>query len=124
MAQLKKPATTKSLGVPIVWKTTKATADRLLGHEGRPLLDKAINLAKDVAAKRKWPLKQIKVQRYQDLEYPDWENLEVVLVFDCPGPRARKLWLRYLREVDQLQHSMDHETVERFIDIYLGYELA
>ena len=87
MAQLKRPATTKSLGVPIVWKTTKATADRLLGHEGRPLLDKAIHLAKDVAAKRKWPLKRIKVEYYEDPEVAGWHYLMLESDFLTPGKR-------------------------------------
>ena len=75
MAQVKKPPVTKIPGVPVVWKTTKATADRLLGKSGRPVLDNAISIANEVAARRKWPLKRLKVEYYEDPEVARWHTL-------------------------------------------------
>ena len=47
---------------------------------------------------RSWPLQKIKVDHYEDPE-EDWEYMLLVLDFDCPQPKALKLWTNYLNQV-------------------------
>ena len=87
MAQITGQTTTENLDSPVVWKTTQAKANRLLGKQGRPLLDKVIHLAKEVAGKRKWPLKRIKVEYDEDPEVAGWHYLMLESDFLTPGKR-------------------------------------
>ena len=98
--------TTESLDSPVVWKTTQAKANRLLGKQGRPLLDKVIDLAKEFAGKRKWPLKRIKVEYYEDPEVAGWHYLIVVLVFMAPPAKAYQLYKEFLQDVGNVQNGL------------------
>ena len=106
MAQITGQTTTESLDSPVVWKTTQATANQLLGKQGRPLLDKVIDQAKEVAGKRKWPLKRIKVEYYEDPEIAGWHYLIMVLVFLAPPAQAYQLYREFLDDVAGLQYSL------------------
>ena len=65
--------------IPVVWETTQAVADRLLGKTGRPLLERTLEFVGALAAEREWPLKSIKVTHYEDPEVV-WEYLLLVMV--------------------------------------------
>ena len=95
-------ATTK---IPIVWKTKKSVADRLMGEVGRPLLDQLLAETQKLAAKRRWPLQKIIVEYYQDPE-EDWEYMVITLGFDCPRPKAHKLWVNYLKAVKAMRQGL------------------
>ena len=105
MAQITGQTTTERLDSPVVWKTTQATPNRLLAKQGRPLLDKAIDLAKEVAGKRKWPLKRIKIEYYEDPEVAGWHYLIVVLVFVAPPAKAYQLYKEFLQAVGNMQNG-------------------
>jgi hypothetical protein len=92
--------------IPVVWRTDDTVAERLLGDAGRPLLDRILDLTRQVAAKRGWPLKEIKVESYQDPE-ADWEYMLLTLDFDCGRPKAKRLWLNYLKVVWDMRQEMD-----------------
>ena len=91
--------------IPIVWKTTHEVADRLLGKTGRPLLERTLALARNLAAERKWPLKSIRVEFYQDPEVV-WEYLLLALVFDCNLVKAERLWDEYLEAIENMYQEL------------------
>ena len=91
--------------IPVVWKTKKSVANRLLGQAGQSLLDGLLAHTQSVAAKRRWPLQKIKVDYYQDPE-EDWEYMLLTLAFDCPRPKAQKLWVNYLKTVTTLEDEL------------------
>lgn len=86
--------------IPVVWKTTHKTANRLLGETGRPLLERTLALTQHIAAECNWPLKSIKVTHYQDPEVV-WEYLLLVLVFDGSQIESENLWDEYLQVMEE-----------------------
>ena len=90
--------------IPVVWETTEEVADRLLG-KSRPLLERTLDLARNLAAERKWPLRRIKVTHYEDPEVV-WEYLLLVLVFDCGPEKAMRLWDEYLNAIEEAIEDM------------------
>ena len=108
MGCMAKTTTTKT---PIVWKTRQSVANRLLGDEGRPLLDDLLAHTQAIAAKRRWPLQTIKVDHYEDPEV-DWEYMLITLDFDCPRPRADKLWVNYLKTVTEIENALGDTAKE------------
>ena len=91
--------------IPVLWETTQEVADRLLGKSGRPLLERTLDLARNLAAERKWPLKCVKVTHYEDPEVV-WEYLLLVLVFDCGPEKAMRLWDEYLNAIEEAIEDM------------------
>ena len=102
-------ANTTTTKTPIVWKTRQSAANRLLGDEGRPLLDDLLAHTQAIAAKRRWPLQRIKVDHYEDPEV-DWEYMLITLDFDCPRTKAHKLWGNYLKTVVALEDGLGGEA--------------
>ena len=91
--------------IPVLWETTQEVADRLLGKSGRPLLERTLELARNLAAERNWPLKSVKVTHYEDPEVV-WEYLLLVLVFDCGPEKAMRLWDEYLNAIEEAIEDM------------------
>ena len=93
-------AMVKASKIPIMWKTRQATVDRLLGDEGRLLLEQWLEHTRQIAEEREWPLKGIEVEYYQDEEFIDWEYILLVMDFDCPSEKAGKIfWEEYIKGV-------------------------
>lgn len=86
--------------IPVQWETSHKIANRLLGATGRPLLERTLTLAQNIAAERNWPLKNIKVTHYQDPEVV-WEYLLLVLVFDGSQVESENLWDEYLQVMEE-----------------------
>ncbi len=106
MGCMAKTTTTKP---PIEWETGQSAANRLLGDQGRPLLDDLLGHTQAIAAKRRWPLQRIKVDHYEDPEV-DWEYMLITLDFDCPRTKAHKLWSNYLKTVVALEDGLGGEA--------------
>ena len=100
--------------IPVVWKTKKSVADRLLGEAARSLLDDVLVLAQTTAAKRRWPLQKLKVEHYQDPEIV-WEYMLVTLDFDCPRPKAYRLFSNFLKEIVAVEEGLEDEAREIFM---------
>ena len=115
----------KASEIPIRWRTKRATADRLLGDAGRLMLDQWLEHTRQVAAEREWPLKRIKVEYYQDEEFTDWEYILLVMDFDCPRTKAKKLfWEDYIKGmVEVKQEELMGSEKEIFSTmIHYGFE--
>lgn len=97
-----------------MWKTTHEVAHRLLGKTGLPLLERTLDLARNLAAERQWPLKSIKVTHYEDPEIV-WEYLLLVLVFDSGPAKAEKLWDEFLNATEIIERGLDEEELDQFI---------
>ena len=106
--------------IPVVWETTPAVADRLLGRSGRPLLEQTLSLAKNLAVERKWPLVKIRVELYQDPEIA-WEYLLLVLVLDCDPRKAEMLWDEYLDATKLIEQQLNEQELDIFIKM-IDYE--
>lgn len=100
--------------IPVIWETTEAVADRLLGKTGRPLLEQALKLADNLAAERRWPLKKIKVTHYEDPEIV-WEYLLLVLVFDSGPVKADKLWEEFVNATETIERGLNEQERDFFI---------
>ena len=108
--------------IPVVWKTTQEVANRLLGKSGRPLLERTLKFAGDLAAEREWPLKSVKVAHYEDPEIV-WEYLLLVLVFDCGPVKAEKLWDEFLNATEIIEQQLNEQEYDLFIRaIYYEFE--
>lgn len=109
--------------IPVVWKTRKSVAHRLLGEAGVPLLDQLLAETQGVAKKRRWPLQEIKVDHYEDPE-EDWEYMLLILDFDCPQPKALKLWTNYLNQiVSGMEEGLESDAKDIFTKkIYYDFE--
>ena len=108
--------------IPAVWVTDPAVADRLLGAEGRHLLDEVLENIRQAAPQNGWPLTQIDIDYHQDLEFEDWEYLLLVLYFDCPWGEAKEYWGDCLDTViDPLQRKLGGPLKKLFIG-KLSYE--
>lgn len=70
----------------------------MLGDTGVPLLLRLLERIKQAATQRRWPLKRIRVEHYQDPEI-DWEYLLLVMDFDCLWDEAEKMWEDCLQNV-------------------------
>ena len=103
--------------IPAVWITDPAVADRLLGAEGRHLLDEVIDNIRQAAPENGWPLTQIDIDYHQDLEFEDWEYLLLTLHFDCPRPEAEQHCDDCLDQVvDPFQGNLGPGIKSRFIE--------
>ena len=76
--------------IPAIWITDPAVADRLLGKEGRHLLDEVVDNIRQAAIANGWPLTQIDIDYHQDMEFEWWEYLLLVLHFDSPWKEAQR----------------------------------
>ena len=102
--------------IPAVWITDPAVADRLLGAEGRHLLDDVVDNIRQAAIESQWPLTQIDIDYHQDMEFEWWEYLLLVLHFDSPRSEAREYWRACLRTVVKpMQDQLDPKKKELFI---------
>ena len=110
--------------IPAVWITDPAVADRLLGAEGRHLLDEVLENIRQAAPEHGWPLTQIDIDYHQDMEFEWWEYLLLTLHFNCPRPEAREYWKACLRTVVKpMQQQLPPQPQELFID-RIAYDLA
>ena len=102
--------------IPAVWVTDPAVADRLLGAEGRHLLDDVLDNIREAAIENQWPLTKIDIDYHQDMEFEWWEYLLLVLHFDSPWEEARDYWVTCLRTVVKpMQDNLPPEEKELFI---------
>ncbi len=100
--------------IPVIWKTKESVADRLLGQAGRPLLDDLLARTQALAAKRRWPLIQVRVEHEEDWEV-DWEYLVIGLEFDCPLIKAKRLfWGSYMKVIDEMYTSLEAKEKDVF----------
>ena len=106
--------------IPVLWETTQEVADRLLGKSGRPLLERTLELARNLAIERNWPLKSVKVTHYEDPEVV-WEYLLLVLVFDCGPEKAMRLWDEFLNATEIIERELNEQEYNLFIRM-IDYE--
>ena len=110
------PAIETAKQIPAVWITDPAVADRLLGAEGRHLLDDVVDNIREAALENQWPLTKIDIDYHQDMEFEWWEYLLLVLHFDCPWEEARDYWVTCLQTVVKpMQDNLPPEEKELFI---------
>ena len=108
--------------IPAVWITDPAVADRLLGAEGRHLLDDVLDHIRQAAIENGWPLTKIDIDYHQDMEFEWWEYLLLVLHFDSPWEEAKGYWGACLDTVvDPLQRKLCGPLKKLFIG-KLSYE--
>ena len=105
---------------PVVWKTSREVASRLLGIGGQPIFERTVALAQNLAAERRWPLKTIRIEFYQDPEIV-WEYLLIVLVFDCGSVKAESLWDEFLNATEIIEQGLDEEELDLFVKT-ISYE--
>ena len=104
--------------IPAVWITDPAVADRLLGAEGRHLLDDVLDHIREAAIENQWPLTQIDIDYHQDMEFEWWEYLLLVLHFDSPRPEAQEHWVACLEKVvEPMQRKLDPQALDVFLDM-------
>jgi hypothetical protein len=101
--------------VPVVWKTSRAEADRLLGKVGIPVLDEVVELLQQFAKENNWPLKQINIRYHQDMELADWEDIYVEPVLELPFEEADECLFSFLDRVDVFQKELGEAELEIFI---------
>lgn len=107
--------------IPIDWQTKPAVVDRLLGDTGRPLLNQLLERISQTAAQRQWPLKEIRVEHYQDPEV-DWEYLLLVMDFNCAYEEADVLWGICLKTVvGEMRRNLQEPLKDLFSDM-IHYE--
>ena len=103
--------------IPAVWITDPAVADRLLGQDGRHLLDEVLDNIREAAIENGWPLTKIDIDYHQDMEFEWWEYLLLKLRFDCPRPEAERHCDDCLDTVvDPFQRKLDPCLKSRFIE--------
>ena len=100
--------------IPVVWKTTQEVVSRLLGENGRLILEGTLALAQDLAFERQWPLERIRVEFYQDPEVV-WDYLLLVLVFDCEPRKAERLWDEFVDGTEKIELKLNEQEIELFI---------
>ena len=101
--------------IPVIWQTTEAQADALLGEAGRPVLDGELERLSRLAVKQQWPLQHIRIEYYQDEEMETWQYLVLTLKFDCGAAKAEKLWETAVEGVYQTLKAKEAEIHTRFI---------
>ena len=107
--------------IPINCQTKPAVVDRLLGNTGRPLLNQLLERISQTAAQRQWPLKEIRIEHYQDPEV-DWEYLLLVMDFNCPYEEADVLWDICLKTVvGEMRRNLQEPLKDLFSDM-IHYE--
>ena len=108
--------------IPTIWLTDPAVADRLLDAETRPLLDEVLDNIRQAAPEHGWPLAHIEIEYYQDMEFEWWENLVLVLYFDCPWEEAERHCDACLRTVvGPFYRKLEPEIQSRFVK-RMGYD--
>ena len=105
--------------IPVVWEATPKEVDRLLG-KCSVLLDRSIALANDLTWAGRWPLKEIRVEIYQDPEIT-WEYLILTLVFACGPERAEQLWDEFLNATKPIEQKLNEQELDTFIKM-IDYE--
>jgi hypothetical protein len=100
--------------VPVVWKTSRAEADRLLGKVGIPVLDEVVELLQQFAKENNWPLKQINIRYHQDMEFADWEDIYVEPVLELPFEEADERLGSFLDRVDVFQKELGEAELKIF----------
>ncbi len=63
---------------------------KVLGNQGREVLNKVVGLIEDSASRFGWPIKGIEVRYTRDPEVEGWEYVLLVLEFSCPFEEADK----------------------------------
>ena len=102
--------------IPVLWQTTEAQVDALLGQAGRPVLARELERLRRLAAQQQWPLQSIRIDYYQDEEIETWQHLVLVLQFDCASEKAEKLWETAVEGVHQTLKGQEAELYARYID--------
>jgi hypothetical protein len=83
--------------------------ERLLGSDGKVLLDQINGLIREVAAERAWPLQGIDVEYERDIEQADWEYVVVYPVFDCSFEKADQMLHQLYDHLDSLAEGMSEK---------------
>ena len=104
--------------IPAIWITDPAVADRLLGKEGRHLLDDVVDNIREAAIEHGWPLTKIDIDYHQDMEFEWWEYLLLVLHFDSPRPKSREYWVACLEKVvEPMQRKLAPQALDVFLEM-------
>ena len=107
--------------IPIDWQIKPAVVARLLGDTGRPLLNQLLERISQTATQRQWPLKEIRIEHYQDPEV-DWEYLLLVMDFNCLYEEADVLWGMCLKTVvGEMRRNLQEPLKDLFSDM-IHYE--
>ena len=103
--------------IPAIWITDPAEADRLLGAEYRHLLDEVLDNFRQAAPDHGWPLSQIEIDYYQDMEIESWEYLLLTLRYDCPRPEAQEHWVAGMwKVIKPMQDELVQPAWNLFVD--------
>ncbi len=88
------------------------------------MLDQWLEHTRQVASERKWPLKRIKVEHYQDEEYIDWEYILLVMDFDCPRKEAGKIfWQDYIKGMVETRQEELTGSEKEIFSTMIHYDL-
>ena len=111
--------------VPVVWKTTQSEADRLLGKVGMPVLDEVVDMLQQFAKENNWPLQQIDICYHQDMEFADWEEINVKPVLRLPFEEAEECLGSFLDQVTIYQRGLGEVELEVFLSkVEFGLEIV
>ena len=100
--------------IPVLWQTTEAQVDALLGEAGRPVLAQELERLNRLAAQRQMPLQRISIEYYQDPEICCEKYLILVLAFDCGRDEAKQ----YFGEMMESCNGVQSELTGREREIY------
>ena len=110
--------------IPAIWITDPAEADRLLGAEYRHLLDEVLENFRQAAPEHGWPLTQIEIDYYQDMEIESWEYLLLTLHYDCPRREAKEHWVAGIwKVIKPIQDKLVQPAWNLFVD-RVSYDFA
>lgn len=83
--------------------------DSLLGDKGKIVLEKVVNLARDLTQGENWPLTKIEVHYVRDLEVEDWEYALVAFCFNSDLDTADKYLHDFYNRLDILTNGLSDE---------------
>ena len=111
--------------IPVLWQTTEAQVDALLGEAGRPVLAQELERLNHLAAQHEWPLQRISIEYYQDPEICCEKYLILVLAFDCGRDEAKQHFKALLDDCDLVQQGLQGKEREIYRDlIEYDYEIG
>ena len=103
--------------IPVLWQTTEAQVDALLGEAGRPVLAQELERLNRLAAQRQMPLQRISIEYYQDPEICCEKYLILVLGFDCGRDEAKQHFKAMMEVCDLVQNELSGQEREIYRDL-------
>lgn len=86
--------------------------DALLGSQGKHVLEKVVNLVRNITQEEKWPLHKVGISLVKDPEITDWEYVLVLLCFDCDFKAADEYLHDFYKKLDVFVEKLDGEGQE------------